>query len=144
MLRKIVTNRRELSIPTEPIVSAEEVADIIVDLEESFSPLANKGFGLAANQIGIPKSVALMKVGGKRTILINPKVIEKDERIKFSEGCFSFPGLTVLTDRYAYIKIENGLNKEIIEFRGIEAVVCQHELGHLQGKTIFDFKHKAR
>lgn len=144
MLRKVVTDRKVLAIPTEQVITQEEVTEIVRDLEEAFVPLTNRGFGLAANQIGINKAVALLVVGGKHTILVNPKIIEKTDKVIFPESCFSFSGITVLTDRYNHIKIENGFNKEVLDFVGIAAIAVQHEIAHLQGKTLFDFKHKAR
>ena len=49
------------------------------------------GIGLAANQVGIDASVAVVNVR-EPIILINPEVIEVSDEIPYYEGCLSFKG----------------------------------------------------
>ena len=120
------------------------------------------GIGLAANQVGIDASVAVVNVR-KPIILINPKVVEQWDEIDYYEGCLSYPKKGVNTKRYKNIiikteQIESNLyfsgaenpsdgkgswekeqqNKEDTELRTLEAVCVQHEIDHLNGIICMD------
>lgn len=137
------------SIITDPIylknVSTDAQHDeynaIIKDLEDSLD--LKKGIGLAGIQIGIPKKVAIIRIGDIKLTLINTHIIEKWGRFKFiGEGCLSLPDLHIDTARYNRITIN--IDNEIKEYTGLLAVAIQHEIGHWNGKTILDYKWKAR
>jgi peptide deformylase len=61
MSYKIVKNKEYLHKKTEPVSSVEEGNEIARKLIEAFNSLSN-GLGLSANQIGILKSVSIVKV----------------------------------------------------------------------------------
>ena len=63
------------------------------------------GIGLAANQVGIDASVAVVNVR-EPIILINPEVVEVWDEIPFYEGCLSFPKKGINTKRYKNIVIK--------------------------------------
>lgn len=111
-------------------------------LEDSLE--GQKGYGLCAIQIGIPSRVSVIRLPKCKLDLWNPKVISKSGRFRFQgEGCLSVPGLYVDTARYNEIVIENGDGKQYV-LEGIEAVVVQHELNHMDGKLFTDFKWRKR
>jgi len=120
------------------------------------------GIGLAANQVGIDASVAVVNVR-EPLILINPVIKEQWEEIDYYEGCLSWPKKGVNTKRYKNIIIHteqeesdwyfSGVenpsdgkgswekeqqNKEDAELRTLEAVCIQHEIDHLNGITCID------
>jgi len=145
---EIVTNLKLLRIPSTEVVSEAEANEIIKKLDEAFTELKKKGkegFGLAAVQIGIYKRVSIVRMPNRlRVDLINPKITVKHLPITFNESCYSIPGLVVKTDRYRYINVENGFDKVIMAFSDLDAIVVQHEVGHMNGKTILDCKHKKK
>jgi peptide deformylase len=109
--------------------------------------LANKGIGLAANQIGITKQVFVM---GSNNIpgfpppfaLFNPKIIESSkEMILDQEGCLSYPGLYLYIKRPSWVIAEyqdsKGNTKEI-RIDGYLSKCFQHELDHLNGVCFVD------
>lgn len=104
------------------------------------------GIGLAANQIGINKSIFVMDVKfDKETPLrrsfINPIIKLSGEEIEFEEGCLSFPEIKVKVKRRMVCDIVyRNLFKQLCRerFVGLPAIVCQHEFDHLQGKTFID------
>ena len=57
---KIITDQNFLKIPCEK-VNLEEVPNIILQLEKSLKDSETEGIGLAANQIGIKKRVAIIR-----------------------------------------------------------------------------------
>ena len=85
-------------------VSIDEGLSIAKDL---FNILAKRkdGIGLAANQVGIDASVAVVNVR-EPIILINPEVIETWDEIPYYEGCLSFKGKGIQTKRFKNIIIK--------------------------------------
>ena len=124
-------------------VSVEEG---LVIAEELFQ-IHNKrkdGIGLAANQVGIDAQVAIVNVR-EPLVLINPKIVSKKNPIGFYEGCLSYPGKGISTQRYRDIVITTEQEKDELVFGGsdeelsvLESVCVQHEIDHLMGKTIHD------
>ena len=147
-------------------VTIDEGLSIAKDLFNILSERKD-GVGLAANQVGIDASVAVVNVR-EPIILINPKVIKQWEEVDFYEGCLSYPKKGVHTKRYKNIIIkteqeESNLyfsgaenpsdgkgsweksqqNKEDTELRTLEAVCVQHEIDHLNGVICMDREVKV-
>ncbi|KKK81549.1 hypothetical protein LCGC14_2812350 [marine sediment metagenome] len=115
---------------------------IIKKLEDSLD--TDKGLGLTAIQIGIARRVAIIRMPKLKLDLINPVITEKFDRFMFqAEKCLSIPGLAINTARYMDVTLQNG-NGKIYSFTGLEAVVVQHELSHMNGRTIMDDKWRKR
>jgi peptide deformylase len=112
----------------------------------------SKGMGLAATQCNVQKRVLVMDgtlAGGKeRRAFINPVIKEKTEKtIITEEGCLSFPGV------YAKVKRADGVivecdtedgEKEDVMLTGVDAVILQHELDHLNGIVFYDHLGPAK
>lgn len=104
---------------------------------------ANKGMGLAANQIGYSKAMFVMESEKReRFQIVNPKVSRKSLlAANLREGCLSAPEeFLVVPQRSQWIEIEyqDGMgNKHVRMFSGIDAVCIQHEMEHLEGKAYF-------
>ncbi len=98
------------------------------------------GIGLAAPQIGISKSIAVISDKAddklnKPLLLVNPKIIESSGIQAIEEGCLSVMGINAYVPRAYRIKVETGLDssREIIEAEDLLAIVIQHEIDHLNG-----------
>ena len=150
MIQQIVTNLKELRRPCAEVQDGEDISAIVEDLRDTLD--MRKGYGLAANQIGINKKVAYYELTKNAVVLINPRIVEKSKKVSFREGCLSFPGLEIITDRYDEIVIENSariagemkFGARRFSANGLEAIIIQHEIDHLNGITILNRKHKAR
>lgn len=147
MVRDIVTYPAEvLTKPTQRVdVIDEEIRDLIRDMFDTMYHA--EGVGLAANQIGVPLSIMVIDTTPKedapnlKLVLINPEVISSEGRIKYKEGCLSFPGLSVEVERAKRVKVKalNEKGEEVeIELEDFPAIVFQHEFDHLQGITFID------
>ena len=126
------------------------------------------GIGLAANQVGIDASVAVVNVK-EPLILINPVIKEQWDEIDYYEGCLSYPKKGVNTKRYKNIIIHteqeesdwyfSGVenpsdgkgswekeqsDKQEQELRTLEAVCIQHEIDHLNGISCIDKEVKLK
>lgn len=142
-------------------VSLDEGKRIATEL---FQILAKRkdGIGLAANQVGIDASVAVVNVRNP-IILINPEIVEQWDEVPYYEGCLSFKGKGINTKRYKNIVItteqEDGelyfsgaenpsdgkgswekesSSRQEQELRLLETICVQHEIDHLNGMTIHD------
>lgn len=140
----IITNNEEaLRVKCEDVLP-EEIGTLIEQLEkelEHSARLGRPGIGLAAPQIGIAKNIAIVRLDNTYKVdLVNCNIINKYDRIMFKdEGCLSFPGRIENTMRYQEIQIANNLiHPKSFIVSGLMAIVCQHELDHLNGILLPD------
>ena len=91
MVKKIITEDCRKYEPSilkeicEPCKSVEEGEEIGVQLLKELSE-SNSGIGLAANQVGINKRVAVLNVK-EPIVLINPTVVETNDIFFFVKEC---------------------------------------------------------
>lgn len=139
----IVTGIENINIPCED-ATIEDAEEIWVNLEVSLNPEA--GFGLTANQIGTNKRVGFIRYAGKEYRLLNTRIVETGPTvIIYGEGCLSLPSKTVNTERYHTITIEDeilGKMSLTMAKDGLLPIIFQHEIDHMNGKTIFDRKRR--
>ena len=142
-------------------VSVEEGLEIATELFNILNERKD-GIGLAANQVGIDASVAVLNVR-EPLILINPVIKEQWDEIDYYEGCLSYPQKGIRTKRYKNIIIQTAQEESGWYFSGVEtgkegkgtwesakkhdqeqrlleAICVQHEIDHLNGMTIHDRK----
>lgn len=99
------------------------------------------GAGLAANQVGLGLSLIVIEAGDKVFKLVNPQILKREGKIKFTEGCLSFPGLTFDVNRSNKIwvsALDQDSNPLELEIEGFLAVVFQHEIDHVNGIVFID------
>ena len=148
---------RKVSVD-EGLKIAEELLNILSERKD--------GIGLAANQVGIDASVAVVNVR-EPLILINPVITEQWDEIDYYEGCLSYPKRGVHTKRYRNVIIQTeqeesgwyfsgvetgnegkgtweGAKKHDQEQRLLESICIQHEIDHLNGLTIVDRENKPQ
>lgn len=121
----------------------DEVRRLVADLFETMR--AAKGVGLAANQIGVARRVAVVDVGEEDPpplVLINPVILERsDEEETAEEGCLSIPEIFGDVTRPARVVVEaldKGGKKFRAEAHGYKARAIQHEIDHLDGILFLD------
>jgi len=139
----IVTGVENINTPCEN-ATIEEAEEIWANLKASLNLEA--GYGLTANQIGVNKRVGYIKYAGKEYRLLNTRIVEYGSTtVIYGEGCLSLPGQTVNTERYHTITIEDeilGRMQLTMSKDGLLPVIFQHEIDHMNGKTIFDRKRQ--
>lgn len=153
----IITDINKLKVPCEEVKEGEDVEQIIKDLKETLMAYPT-GIGLSANQIGYNKRVSYLhvpKMNEKEkkiefidTVLINPKITYKTGQIRLKgEGCLSIPGIKVDTNRCIFCTVEfldEKKEKRMGIFQDLQSFAVQHEISHLNGRTIFDDKWKTK
>jgi peptide deformylase len=128
---------REQSTPVETV--DDSVRELVVDLFETME--AAEGIGLAANQVGVARCVAVVGIDDERFVLINPIILESEGKDTAEEGCLSIPDIFADVTRPAMIIVET-LNESgesyRIEAEGLTARAIQHEMDHLDGVLFLD------
>lgn len=140
----IITNNEDaLRVPCED-ATPDEVGAIVSLLEQELNNsarLGRPGIGLAAPQIGIAKNIAIVRLNNIFKVdLVNCFIKNKYDPARFiAEGCLSFPGRVEDTIRHQEIHIvNNAVYPHSFQAAGLFAVVCQHELDHLNGVLLPD------
>jgi peptide deformylase len=161
MKYKIIKDKNYLRKKTSPVSSVEEGEEIAKKLIEAMEEIKHV-IGLSANQIGIPKSVSVIRVkkDNPPIILINPTIVERSkEKIGYIEACVSLPGKRTNTIRNLKVTVNTlnhanpipfGPDKEPItqesindDYGILESVCVQHEIDHLDGILMTDDSVKA-
>jgi peptide deformylase len=143
-IRRIRTEGEEiLRLKCKPVKEVtESIRSLIDDMFETM--YASDGVGLAAPQIGILRRIAVIDdTQGNKIALINPVITSFEGEQTCTEGCLSLPGYQGEVVRAKKIHVEAiDLNGKPVSFDAEDffAVVCQHEIDHLDGVL---YKDKA-
>lgn len=118
----------------------DEVRAFVADLFDTMR--ASKGVGLAANQVGVARRVAVVETDDQHSYaLINPVIVEREGSVKDEEGCLSIPEIFGDVERAARVVVEaldvHGV-KQRIEGTELLARALQHEIDHLDGILFLD------
>ena len=113
----------------------DSIRSLIDDMFETM--YASNGVGLAAPQIGIVRRLAVIDdTQGNKLALINPVITSREGEQLATKGCLSLPGYQGEVRRAQKIHVdaldENGAPLSF-DAEGFFAVVCQHEIDHLDG-----------
>ena len=143
-----------MKILTYPHPTLRKKAAVIKVFNKELANIARKmfqfmyklnGVGLAATQVGLPYSIAVINPTRKAAdeiVLINPRFIKTSrETVTEDEGCLSVPGLSARVKRHLGVTCEYyNLKGEqvILEARELLARILQHETDHLNGILFID------
>lgn len=116
------------------------VRSLIADLFDTMR--AAKGVGLASNQIGVARRVAVVSVEDQgEHVLVNPVIVAVDGAERGEEGCLSIPEIYAEVERATRVVVEaadeEGRRRRI-EATGLLARAIQHEIDHLDGILFLD------
>jgi peptide deformylase len=132
--------------PTESLENINGQTQQMID-SMSETMYAAPGIGLAAIQVGWDKSVLIYDIAPRNDqrklhVLINPRIIASEgEILSENEGCLSVPDYRADVKRAERILVE-GVDRDgnplRIEADGLQAIVLQHEIDHLNGRLFID------
>lgn len=118
---------------------AQDMLDVMYD---------EPGIGLAAPQVGEAIRLVVMDTewteeGVERDprVIVNPQILEREDRITWTEGCLSVPDFTADVERAARVVVRytDLEGREVVEdVRDLRAVCFQHEIDHLDGILFID------
>lgn len=131
-----------LRLETKPVEEIDDVVrTLVADMIETM--YAAPGVGLAANQIGIARQVAVFDAHddlGPR-VMINPTLVETSGSWEYEEGCLSVPGHYWEIKRPGFARVTAiNLDGKEVEYAGDELIgrILQHEVAHLNGGLLID------
>ncbi len=149
---------KHLRHPTRNVLKVDKkIKALIVRMFQALKE--SSGVGLAAPQIGENLNIIVLGFEPNeeqreklkltpvpKMVLINPRLVSTSKQtVVEKEGCLSVPRTEVAVPRFQKIQIEyldeNG-QKRKFKTRGFLSRVIQHELDHLHGKTIADYRNK--
>ena len=138
----IITTVSLLRRPTEWVDGNDDIGEIVASL---FAELKERAvLGLSANQLGYKKRIFVMTMKPYPPVcIVNPLITKQRGSQVGEEGCLSLPGLGVKVKRphQIVIKGENQYRKHVkYKLSGQQARIACHELDHLVGRLITDYK----
>ena len=143
---------RQLHLLGSPVLrqAATPVAAVNDDVRRLVDDLFDtmrgaKGVGLAANQVGVARRVAVVDVGEEfppPLVLINPRIVHASDVTETAEeGCLSIPDLYGEVERPLAVTLE-ALDRDgrpySVELSGFKARAAQHEIDQLDGILFLD------
>lgn len=137
MIKEIVTDPIFLSQKSEPATKNDQ--QTIRDLLDTIEANAERCVGMAANMIGVRKTILVAQVGKEYLIMVNPKIVDHSKRYyDAEESCLSLTGRRP-AKRYSIIVVEywdKKFKKKKQTFKDFEAQIIQHEMDHFEGILI--------
>lgn len=137
MIREIIKDTFFLSQKSIP--ANREDRQVIQDLLDTIRANADRCVGMAANMIGVRKTILAAQIGTDYTIMVNPKMVaHSNQSYETEESCLSLTGQRKVS-RYSEITVEyldRRFKHKKQTFRGFEAQIIQHEMDHFQGILI--------
>ena len=145
---------------SEPVTEfGPELQQLAADMFETM--YAEKGIGLAAAQVGVLKQMLVIdcrpkdnmgktlpeemteleRVIPQPLVIINPRIIKKEGKTTYDEGCLSVPTFYDTVERALKVELEyedlKGQTQRLTT-DGLLAIVIQHEMDHLEGTLFID------
>ncbi len=137
MVREVVTDMFFLGQKSEP--ATKDDLQVAADLLDTVRANADRCVGMAANMIGIRKTILVALIGKEYVVMINPKIMDKTKlSYETEEGCLSLEGVRT-AKRYKAITVEyldRRWKKKKQTFKDFEAQIIQHEMDHFEGIII--------
>ena len=139
MQRPIMTSLSFLRRPAAP-PGADDLP-IADDLRDTLEANRSRCVGMAANMIGEAKAIIVFvdeELGGRITVIFNPRITAADGAFDTSEGCLSLKGER-RTLRYRRIEVDyqdRCMRDRHATFTGWTAQIIQHEVDHCNGIII--------
>lgn len=119
--------------------ATEDDKQVALDLLDTLRAHNDECVGMAANMIGIHKSIIAVSAGLGQFAMINPVITAKRSPYDAEEGCLSLLGGPRKCKRYeeievSYQDINFKLQKQ--KYSGWIAQIIQHEVDHINGVLI--------
>jgi peptide deformylase len=130
---------RSNEVPKDDLGSTR-VKKLIDELTETM--VRERGCGIAAPQVGVHERIIVVDAGAGPTAYVNPEITGRSFRtVLFEEGCLSVPGVWGMVKRCRGVKVK-AFDRDggaiTLEADGLEAIILQHEIDHLDGILFID------
>lgn len=136
MVRNIVKGTHIFSKKAEPATEADR--QVVTDLLDTLRANREICVGMAANMIGVNKSVIVVAAGPFEFAMVNPVITKMSQEYRTEEGCLSLDGTRECT-RYKEIEfdyLDSDFRTQHGKYSGFTAQIIQHEIDHCCGVVI--------
>lgn len=136
MVKKIVKD--PLFLAQKSVDATEVDKQVVTDLLDTLRANLDHCVGMAANMIGVNKSIIVVASGPFQFAMINPVITKKTGEYKTEEGCLSLDGVRPCI-RYDEIEVDyldSNFKPQHGKYSGFTAQVIQHEVDHCNGVVI--------
>ncbi len=136
----------------EPVTDIDGMIQQIIDDMADTMYHAPNGVGLASNQVGELRRIIMFDTSAKDepndlVVLINPEIVEADGIVVNEEGCLSVIDYRADVKRAERVTVK-GIDREgnpiALKKEGLDAIVLQHEIDHLNGILFIDHISKLK
>ncbi len=137
MVRELMHDPMFLQRKAEP--ATQEDLSVAQDLLDTLIAHEEECVGMAANMIGVNKSIIAFDNDGTYMVMFNPEIIKKSGSYETEESCLSLLGGPRKTKRWKTIKVQyqtENLQTRYKTFTGWTAQIIQHEVDHCGGILI--------
>ena len=137
MIRELVHDPILLARKSAP--AEKEDLQTVQDLLDTLAFHKATCVGMAANMIGIYKTIIVFEDAGKYTTMLNPEILKAEGPYETEEGCLSLLGGPRKCQRFQKIKVRYqtlDFQTRIKTYTGWPAQIIQHEVDHCNGILI--------
>ncbi|MEK7459030.1 MAG: peptide deformylase [Patescibacteria group bacterium] len=132
---------RIVSTPVSDAVIRDAKTQTLID-ELIVTMIDENGVGIAAPQVGVHERIIIVETPTGIIPYINPEITSRSVRMVASvEGCLSVPGVCGVIKRHSTVKVKaktrDGEDVEV-KANGLQAIIFQHEIDHLDGVLFID------
>lgn len=136
MIKKIVKGKQIFAKKAQPATEADK--QVITDLLDTLKANREACVGMAANMIGVNKSIIVVSAGPFQFAMVNPVITKKSGAYETEESCLSLIGVRPCT-RYEEIEVDyldQNFKLQHGKYSGWTARIIQHEIDHCNGVVI--------
>lgn len=136
MIKKIVKGKQIFAKKAQPATEADK--QVITDLLDTLKANREACVGMAANMIGVNKSIIVVSAGPFQFAMVNPVITKKSGVYETEESCLSLIGVRPCT-RYEDIEVDyldQNFKLQHGKYSGWTAQIIQHEIDHCNGVVI--------
>ena len=137
MIKELIHDPIFLGQSSEPATGND--LQTAIDLMDTLVAHKDECVGMAANMIGVKKSIICFDNDGEYMTMLNPEIIKFSDSFETEESCLSLLGGPRKTKRYRKIKVKYqtaDFKVRIKTFEGFSAQIIQHEIDHINGILI--------
>ncbi|HIY93746.1 peptide deformylase [Companilactobacillus sp. HBUAS56275] len=155
VLRKVAADVKFPLSDEDKALAANMMEYLVKSQDEDYAEKhqLRAGVGLAAPQVGVSEMMAAVLVPNEedpdkpllKITLINPVIVRNSVQkaaLSEGEGCLSVdkdvPGFVPRADRITIKYDDFEGNSQTLRVKGYPAIVCQHEIDHLNGHLYYD------
>ena len=136
MVKNIVKGKHIFARKAKPATEADK--QVVTDLIDTLRANREICVGMAANMIGVKKSIIVVAAGPFQFAMINPVITKKTGEYQTEEGCLSLDGVRPCT-RYEEIEVDYldaDFKPKHGKYSGFTAQIICHEIDHCNGIVI--------